>query len=167
LSDKRTIPLTAAGDAEPRVAAAVRRREAMLAPHARPIAFSQWRRSNLSIDDLQPKSGREWHRRRDQHTKSGAFPTPVASYPYCKIVFVACSDPIEAARVLASHGLDLTDMETWTEWQSEVVMLLKRDFEEVLGHISIEEIDWPSWRNYYEQGRSPRSAIERALELDL
>jgi hypothetical protein len=58
-------------------------------------------------------------------------------------------------------------METWAQWQSEVVMLLRRDFEEMLGHISIEEIDWPAWQHYYQQGRSPRSAIERALELDL
>jgi hypothetical protein len=58
-------------------------------------------------------------------------------------------------------------METWTEWQSEVVMLLRRDFEEVVGPISIDDIDWPAWQHYYHQGRSPRSAIERALELDL
>jgi hypothetical protein len=58
-------------------------------------------------------------------------------------------------------------METWTQWQNEVVMLLKRDFEEMLGIISIEEIDWPAWHAYYRQGRSPRCAIERALELDV
>jgi hypothetical protein len=58
-------------------------------------------------------------------------------------------------------------METWTQWQNEVVMLLRRDFEEMLGIISIEEIDWPAWHAYYQQGRSPRSAIERALELDV
>jgi hypothetical protein len=63
--------------------------------------------------------------------------------------------------------LSLPDVETWTQWQSEVVKLLQRDFQEVLGHISIEEIDWPAWQPYYQQGRSPRSAIERALELDL
>ena len=58
-------------------------------------------------------------------------------------------------------------METWTQWQSEVVKLLRRDFEDLLGLISIEEIDWPAWQPYYQQGRTPRSAIERALELDL
>lgn len=58
-------------------------------------------------------------------------------------------------------------IETWAEWQNEVVTLLRRDFEEVFGLISIEEIDWPAWHPFYEQGRSPRSAIERALELDV
>lgn len=58
-------------------------------------------------------------------------------------------------------------METWAQWQREVVKLLQRDFEGLLGHISIEEIDWAAWHPYHQQGRSPRSAIERALELDL
>jgi hypothetical protein len=58
-------------------------------------------------------------------------------------------------------------MQPWILWQSEVVALLKDDFEQTLGHISIEDVDWPSWRPFYEQGRSPRSAIERALERDI
>ena len=62
--------------------------------------------------------------------------------------------------------MSLAWMETWTQWQSEVVKLLRRDFEDLLGLISIEEIDWPAWHPYYQQGRTPRSAIERALELD-
>ncbi len=57
-------------------------------------------------------------------------------------------------------------MQSWEEWQREVVALLQCDFEEALHHISIEDIDWPSWSNFYIQGRSPRAAIERALERD-
>jgi len=90
------------------------------------------------------------------------------------MVFVTSSEALESARVdrimalgVTFEARGLTYMATWTQWQSEVVLLLKRDFEEMLGHISIDEIDWPSWHNYYQQGRSPRSAIERALELDL
>jgi hypothetical protein len=44
---------------------------------------------------------------------------------------------------------------------------MRRDFEDPFGLISIEEIDWPAWHPCYQQGRTPRSAIERALELDL
>jgi hypothetical protein len=58
-------------------------------------------------------------------------------------------------------------MQPWTQWQMEIVALLQRDFEEALGHISIEDIDWPSWHALYIQGRSPRAAIERALERDI
>jgi hypothetical protein len=57
-------------------------------------------------------------------------------------------------------------MQPWTQWQSEVVELLKSDFDEALV-VSMDDIDLPSWRPYYEQGRSPRAAIERALERDL
>jgi hypothetical protein len=58
-------------------------------------------------------------------------------------------------------------MQPWTQWQQEVVALLKGDFEQTLGQISIEDVDWSSWRPLYDQGRSPRSAIERALERDI
>jgi hypothetical protein len=58
-------------------------------------------------------------------------------------------------------------MEPWSQWQNEVVSLLKGDFEQTLGHISLDDVDWSSWRPLYEQGRSPRSAIERALERDI
>jgi hypothetical protein len=58
-------------------------------------------------------------------------------------------------------------MQPWVQWQSEIVTLLKNDFEGVLGYLSIEDVDWPSWLPLYEQGRSPRAAIERALERDL
>jgi len=58
--------------------------------------------------------------------------------------------------------------QTWEEWQSEIVILLQKDFGgEALRHISLEDIDWPSWRDFYRQGKSARAAIERALERDL
>jgi hypothetical protein len=58
-------------------------------------------------------------------------------------------------------------MQTWEQWQSEIVTLLQKDFEEALQHISLDDIDWPSWHGLYLQGKSPRAAIERALERDL
>ena len=45
--------------------------------------------------------------------------------------------------------------------------LLQADFQEVLQEIGIEDIDWPSWRNFLVQGRTPRAAVNRALERDL
>jgi hypothetical protein len=59
-------------------------------------------------------------------------------------------------------------MKTWEEWQSEIVDLLQADFGgEALRHIGLEDIDWPAWQHFYLQGKSPRGAIERALERDL
>ena len=71
-----------------------------------------------------------------------------------------------ASVVLVALGGRLISMQPWAQWQSEVVALLKRDFVEALV-VSLDDIDWPSWRPFYEQGRSPRAAIERALERDL
>jgi len=57
-------------------------------------------------------------------------------------------------------------MHTWTQWQSEVVALLRGDFEELLQQISLDDVDWPSWREFFIEGRSPRAAVDRALERD-
>jgi hypothetical protein len=59
-------------------------------------------------------------------------------------------------------------MQSWAQWQAEVVDLLRGDFEEILRqHISIEDVDWPAWRTFFLEGRSPRAAVDRALERDL
>jgi hypothetical protein len=52
-------------------------------------------------------------------------------------------------------------------WQQEVLVLLRRDFGGELQHITVDEVDWPLWKEFYTQGRTPRAAIERALERDL
>jgi len=59
------------------------------------------------------------------------------------------------------------DRLTWTQWQNDVVALLEKDFVETLQQISMDDIDWPSWHDYFVQGKSPRAAIDRALERDL
>jgi len=59
-------------------------------------------------------------------------------------------------------------MQTWEEWQREIVELLQKDFGgDALRHIGLEDIDWPSWHIYYLQGKAPSAAIECALERDL
>ena len=58
-------------------------------------------------------------------------------------------------------------MQSWKQWQSEVVTLLQCEFDEALCDISLDKVDWLAWHQFYAQGRSPRSAIERALERDL
>jgi hypothetical protein len=50
---------------------------------------------------------------------------------------------------------------SWTRWQEAVVQLLEEDFQ-----VGLDEVDWVSWRAYYEEGRSPKAAIDRALERD-
>ena len=61
--------------------------------------------------------------------------------------------------------LDLNPL-SWTQWQREVVALLRADESGVLQAIEIDEVDWDAWRALYSVGRSPRSAIDRALTRD-
>jgi hypothetical protein len=58
-------------------------------------------------------------------------------------------------------------MQTWVQWQAEVVATLGTELEEILHHVSLDDVDWPSWRDFYLQGCSARTAVERALERDL
>jgi hypothetical protein len=55
---------------------------------------------------------------------------------------------------------------SWTQWQETVVALLRADYDEALHEIGPDEVDWPSWRVFYNEGRTPRAAIDRALERD-
>jgi hypothetical protein len=61
--------------------------------------------------------------------------------------------------------LDLNPL-SWTQWQREVLALLRADETGVLQAIEIDEVDWEAWRSLYVVGRSPRSAIDRALARD-
>jgi len=55
---------------------------------------------------------------------------------------------------------------SWIYWQRSVVDLLRAEFEEALHHLSLDEVDWESWRTFYDEGRTPKAAIDRALERD-
>lgn len=58
-------------------------------------------------------------------------------------------------------------MMTWTQWQQGVLIALRGELAEVLTDIGFDEVDWPAWQSLYVQGRSPRAAVQRALERDL
>jgi hypothetical protein len=58
-------------------------------------------------------------------------------------------------------------MQTWVQWQAEVVKALSAELEELLQQVSMDDIDWPAWHPFYLEGRSPRAAVNRALERDL
>jgi hypothetical protein len=67
--------------------------------------------------------------------------------------------------MLLVSDIELT-LGSWQKWQEAVVELLRTDFDEVLQHIGLDEVDWPAWRTFYNEGRTPRAAIDRALEQD-
>jgi hypothetical protein len=90
---------------------------------------------------------------------------------------LACARPMNqrefrASAIVASHASWMIDgelrMHTWEQWQSEIVTLLQKEFGgDALQDISLDDVDWPSWNSFYLQRKSPRAAIERALERDL
>lgn len=51
----------------------------------------------------------------------------------------------------------------WLEWRRHVVALIRRDFDGVLTEISDDVVDWEAWRPLYEEGCSPRMAVDRAF----
>ena len=55
-------------------------------------------------------------------------------------------------------------MLSWTNWQRAVLKLLRVEFAE--HHIGFDEVDWLSWRLFYDAGKTPAAAIDRALERD-
>jgi hypothetical protein len=67
--------------------------------------------------------------------------------------------------MLLTSEVELTSG-SWNQWQEAVVELLRSDFNEVLQHIGLDEVDWAAWRTFYNEGRTPRAAIDRALERD-
>jgi hypothetical protein len=58
-------------------------------------------------------------------------------------------------------------MESFEDWQEQVVSILRNEFCGELEAITTDEVDWRSWRVFYEQGRSARAAVNRALERDI
>jgi hypothetical protein len=58
-------------------------------------------------------------------------------------------------------------MQNWSQWQTEVLAVLRGNFEELLQEISLDDVDWPSWHKFFVEGRSPQAAVMRALEQDL
>ena len=55
----------------------------------------------------------------------------------------------------------------WAQWQAEVVATLGIELGEVLDPVSVDDVDWVAWYGLYLEGRTPRSAVNRALERDL
>jgi hypothetical protein len=58
-------------------------------------------------------------------------------------------------------------MVSFERWQEQVLSILRNEFCEELVLITTDEVDWGSWKVFYEQGRSARAAVNRALERDI
>ncbi len=56
---------------------------------------------------------------------------------------------------------------SWPQWQRAVLLALQTELQDIAHHLRLDDVDWASWQIFYEQGRTPRSAVARALERDL
>ena len=52
---------------------------------------------------------------------------------------------------------------SWMMWQQQVLDKIRRDYADILEHLTLDDIDWPSWRDFYDQGRSPSDAVDHAF----
>ena len=51
----------------------------------------------------------------------------------------------------------------WTDWQQQVVAIIRKDFHDVLDEVGEDDIDWESWRPFYEQGCTAETAVDKAF----
>jgi hypothetical protein len=56
---------------------------------------------------------------------------------------------------------------SWNQWRQAVVGVLRAELADTLRHIGLDDVDWVAWRRFYEAGRTPQAAVDRALERDL
>jgi hypothetical protein len=54
---------------------------------------------------------------------------------------------------------------SWLDWRQAVVAVIRADLSDVLEEVTENDVDWEAWRPLYEEGRSPRAAVDRAFEL--
>ena len=59
------------------------------------------------------------------------------------------------------------DAQSWSNWQRAVVDVIRRQFDGALAGTDLKDVDWDSWRRYYEQGRSAPSAVSHAFLIEL
>lgn len=52
---------------------------------------------------------------------------------------------------------------SWPQWQQQVLNKIRRDYADILQHLTFDEIDWAAWRDLYDQGRSAADAVNYAF----
>lgn len=71
-----------------------------------------------------------------------------------------CSDPTPDVDML-----QLTN--SWIDWRQGVVAVIRDAFRGVLDSVEDTDIDWDAWRPLFEEGRSPKAAVDKAYLRDL
>jgi hypothetical protein len=58
---------------------------------------------------------------------------------------------------------ELSENDRWREWQQQVLAIIRSDFRSVLADVEWDDIDWETWQPLFEQGASPREAVQTAF----
>ena len=53
-------------------------------------------------------------------------------------------------------------LQSWQQWRAGVVDEIRCNFRDVLDDVKEADVDWDAWRPFYDEGRSPRAAVDRA-----
>jgi len=74
-----------------------------------------------------------------------------------------------AAAFAASDTLDidLEEANSWARWQHGVMSVIRTEFEELFAYVDRDDVDWNAWRPLYDEGRSPKAAVDRAFARDI
>ena len=62
-----------------------------------------------------------------------------------------------------SYPIRALTTDPWVDWRQAVVSIIRTDFQGVLDHVDEDDIDWDAWRPLYEEGRSPKAAVDHAF----
>ena len=57
-------------------------------------------------------------------------------------------------------------IQTWIQWQMEVVEAIRGAYHDLFHDIEPSDIDWSAWRPLYEEGRTPLAAVDHAFARD-
>ncbi len=52
---------------------------------------------------------------------------------------------------------------SWQQWQQQVLSKIRRDYADILQHLTLDDIDWSAWRSLYDDGRSASEAVDCAF----
>jgi len=62
---------------------------------------------------------------------------------------------------------DLEEANSWARWQHGVMSVIRIEFEELFAYVDRDDVDWNAWRPLYDEGRSPKAAVDRAFARDI
>jgi hypothetical protein len=58
-------------------------------------------------------------------------------------------------------------IDTWSDWQQQVIAAIRVDLRDVLDDVGTDDVDWDAWRPLFDEGRTPQAAVAKAFLRDV